>query len=59
MKQANHGAIDNQQLISIIERIEKLTDEQFELLITLYSQQERESVPISPVEHPSFLRPSL
>jgi len=27
MKNANHGAIDNQQLISIIERIEKLNEE--------------------------------
>ena len=27
MKQANHGAIDNQQLISIIERIEKLNED--------------------------------
>ena len=27
MKQANHGAIDNQQLVSIIERIEKLNED--------------------------------
>jgi uncharacterized protein (UPF0335 family) len=27
MKQENHGAIDNKQLISIIERIEKLNEE--------------------------------
>ena len=27
MKNANHGAIDNAQLISIIERIEKLNEE--------------------------------
>ncbi|MCL1786046.1 MAG: DUF2312 domain-containing protein [Alphaproteobacteria bacterium] len=27
MKQENHGAIDNQQLIAIIERIEKLHEE--------------------------------
>ena len=27
MKQANHGAIDNKQLITIIERVEKLNDE--------------------------------
>ena len=27
MKQANHGAFDNQQLISIIERIEKLNED--------------------------------
>jgi len=27
MKQANHGAFDNQQLLSIIERVEKLHEE--------------------------------
>jgi uncharacterized protein (UPF0335 family) len=27
MKNANHGAIDNQQLITIIERIEKLNED--------------------------------
>jgi len=27
MKQANHGAIDNKQLITIIERVEKINDE--------------------------------
>ncbi len=27
MKQANHGAIDNSQLITIIERIEKLNED--------------------------------
>jgi len=27
MKQANHGSIDNKQLISLIERIEKLNEE--------------------------------
>ena len=27
MKNANHGAIDNQQLLSIIERIEKLNED--------------------------------
>lgn len=41
----------------LIERIEKLTDEQFELLITLYSQQEQEFVPISQFEPPTFLQP--
>ena len=38
----------------LINRIEKLTDEQFELLINLFSQQERESVQVSRFEHPSF-----
>ena len=32
----------------IIERILKLTDEQFELLVTLYSQQSEESDPTDP-----------
>ncbi|MCL1902357.1 MAG: DUF2312 domain-containing protein [Alphaproteobacteria bacterium] len=27
MKQANHGAIDNKQLLTIIERVEKLNEE--------------------------------
>ena len=27
MRNANHGAIDNQQLVSIIERIEKLNED--------------------------------
>ena len=35
----------------IINRIESLTDEQFELLIYLYSQQSQESVPSGQVEH--------
>ena len=43
----------------LIERIEKLTDEQFELLIALYSQQERESAQDALIEHPTFLQPSL
>ena len=42
----------------IINRIEKLSDEQFELLIALYSQQEQESVQASQSERPSFLQPS-
>ena len=44
---------------NLIERIEKLSEEQFELLIALYSQQEQESVPIFQAELPSFLQPSL
>ena len=43
----------------LIERIEKLSPEQFELLISLYSQQEQEFVQDVPIEHPSFLQPSL
>ena len=43
----------------LINRIEKLTDEQFELLIYLYSQQEQESVRVSQFEHPSFSQPSI
>ena len=43
----------------LIERIEKLTPEQFELLIALYSQQEQEFVRACQVEHQSFLQSSL
>ena len=43
----------------LINRIEKLTDAQFEMLIALYSQQEQEFVPDVPVERPTFLQPSL
>lgn len=43
----------------LIERIEKLTDAQFELLIALYSQQEQEFVPDVPIEPPTFLPLSL
>ena len=43
----------------LIERIEKLTPEQFELLIALYSQQEQEFVPSVPPEPPTFLQPAL
>ena len=43
----------------LINRIEKLTDKQFELLISLFSQQEQESVRVSPTEHPSFSQPSV
>ena len=42
----------------LINRIEKLTDEQFELLIYLYSQQEQESVRVSQFEHRSYSEPS-
>jgi hypothetical protein len=42
----------------LIGRIEKLTDEQFKLLINLWIQQERESVPISQSDHQTSLQPS-
>lgn len=42
----------------LIERIEKLTDKQFELLIHLFFQQEQESVRVSQSEHRSFAEPS-
>ena len=41
----------------LIQRIEKLTPKQFEMLISLFAQQEQESVPIAPSEHQSFLQP--
>ena len=41
----------------LIDRIEKLSPEQFELLISLYSQQEQEFVQASQSDHPSFLQP--
>ena len=43
----------------LINRIEKLTDAQFEMLIALYSQQEQEFVPDVQAERPTFLQPSL
>jgi hypothetical protein len=53
---SQNGKIDRK---NIIERIEKLTDEQFELLIALYSQQEQESVPAVPVGNPSYFPPAV
>lgn len=38
----------------IIDRIEKLTPEQFETLLTLYSLQEQESAPAVPVGNPTY-----
>lgn len=35
---------------SIIQRIMNLSDEQFELLLTLYSQQQQESCPACPTQ---------
>ena len=43
----------------LIDRIEKLTPEQFELLIALYSQQEQEFAQVAPIEPLSFPQPSL
>ena len=37
----------------IIDRIMNLTDEQFELLLTLYSQRSEESAPISQAPLPT------
>ena len=42
----------------IIRRIEKLTDEQFELLMNLFAQQEQESAQASQSVHQTFLQPS-
>ena len=42
----------------LIERIEKLTPEQFEMLIDLWTQQEQESVPISQSDHQTLMQPS-
>ena len=36
---------------NIIQRIMNLSDEQFDRLITLYSQQEQESDPACPTQH--------
>ena len=36
---------------NIIQRIMNLSDEQFDRLITLYSQQEKESCPACPTQH--------
>ena len=43
----------------LINRIEKLTDEQFKMLIHLFSQQEKESAQVSQSVHRSFLRPCV
>lgn len=40
----------SQRRENIIQRIMNLSDSQFEQLITLYSQQEKESVPACPVQ---------
>ena len=42
----------------LIERLNMLTDEQFEMLILLYSQQEQESVQAAQVDRQTFLQPS-
>jgi hypothetical protein len=38
----------------LINRIEKLTPEQFERLLTLFSQQEQESVQGVPIGNPTY-----
>ena len=43
----------------LINRIEKLTDEQFELLISLYFQQDLKFAQDGQVEHPTFLQSFL
>ena len=42
----------------LIERIEKLTPEQFEMLIDLWTRQEQESAPTSQSDHQTYLQPS-
>jgi hypothetical protein len=42
----------------LIDRIDKLTPEQFELLIALYSQQEQEFVRVSQSDHQTCFQPS-
>ena len=42
----------------LIERIEKLTDKQFELLISLFNQEEQENVQSSQSVHQTSLQPS-
>ena len=42
----------------IINRIENLSEEQFELLITLFSQQEQEFVQVAQSGHPTYLLPA-
>ena len=48
----------NKRKQDLINRIEKLTDKQFELLINLFSQQEQEFVQVVQFEHPSFSQSS-
>lgn len=49
---ANEQLLDNvaQKRENLIHRIMNLSDQQFELLITLYSQQEKESCPADPIQ---------
>ena len=42
----------------LINRIEKLTPKQFELLISLYFQQEQEFVQVEQSDHQTSLQPS-
>ena len=47
----NHNANLSPEREKIIQRIMNLSDEQFNHLITLYSQQEKESDPACPTPH--------
>ena len=42
----------------LLNRIEKLTDKQLELLTFLFFQQEQESVPIDQSDRQTFVQPS-
>mgnify|MGYP003315047841 CR=1 FL=1 len=50
-----HKGIMNKKQ-ELINRIEKLTPEQFELLLTLFAQQEQESVQVDQSDRQTFLR---
>ena len=47
----NFNANSSPDREKIIQRIMNLSDDQFDRLITLYSQQEKGSVPTCPVPH--------
>ncbi len=49
----NENANLSQKREKIIERIMNLSEEQFDLLIALYSQQEKESCPACPDQLPT------
>lgn len=42
----------------LLNRIENLTDEQFELLVTLWIQQEQEFAQVLPTDPQTYLQPS-
>ena len=43
---------------TLLNRIENLTEEQFEQLVNLWLQQDPESVQVLPADHQTFLQPS-